>query len=186
MVDTERETVLAPARPRCSRVASATRALDVAVVPSGKPPSRGATARVRAALWPAPVADRLARQNPAARLVARHGLGEAQPRRLPKALETDEKERAVRDDRPADRAAELIERQLLLLVVVLAGRIHRIVAQILEDGAAERLPPLLVTTVMLPPEPRPLSAGARPELTRNSATDSIDVCRRNCEPVAVR
>ena len=49
-----------------------------------------------------------------------------------------------------------------------------------------RLLPLLDTTVMLPPEPRPLTAGARPELTRNSATDSIDVCSRNCEPVAFR
>ena len=49
-----------------------------------------------------------------------------------------------------------------------------------------RLLPLLLTTVMLPPAPRPLSAGARPEFTRNSATDSIEVCRRNCEPVAFR
>src|SRR6188474_505636 len=46
--------------------------------------------------------------------------------------------------------------------------------------------PDLLTTVMLPPEPKPLSAGARPELTRNSATDSIDVCRRNCDPVEFR
>ena len=51
---------------------------------------------------------------------------------------------------------------------------------------AKRLLPLLLMTVMFPPAPRPLSAGARPELTRNSATDSIEVCRRNCEPVAFR
>ncbi len=41
-------------------------------------------------------------------------------------------------------------------------------------------------TVMLPPEPRPLSAGARPELTRNSEIDSIEVCSLNCEPVAFK
>ena len=39
---------------------------------------------------------------------------------------------------------------------------------------------------MFPPDPNPLSAGASPELTRNSATDSIEVCSLNCEPVALR
>jgi hypothetical protein len=51
---------------------------------------------------------------------------------------------------------------------------------------ANRLLPLLLITVMLPPAPRPLSAGARPEFTRNSAMDSIDVWSLNCEPVALR
>ena len=47
-------------------------------VPCGNPASSGATACVRVGALAAAGADRLAGQDPAPRLVARHGLGEAQ------------------------------------------------------------------------------------------------------------
>ena len=82
-------------------------------------------------------AGRLARLNPANRLGARHGLGERQTDRLLQALVAAEEERLVPHNRAAERTAELVELELLFLVVVLAGGVERVVAEVVEERAVE-------------------------------------------------
>ena len=60
-------------------------------------------------------------------LRARNGFGEAQAGRLFQTFVAAEEEGLVRNDGAADRAAELVQLQLLLLVVVLARGIERVV-----------------------------------------------------------
>ena len=108
---------------------------------AGSRSSSGATAWVRAGALAGAAADRLAGQDAAARFVARHRFGEAQAGLLPQAFVADEEERLVALERAADRAAELVSRAaawlLDVVVDVLAGRVQRVVALVLEERAAE-------------------------------------------------
>ena len=124
--------------------------------------SSGATACVRAALCPAPDPIGSPARTRRLRFVARHGLGEAEADPLAQPLVAREEERLVGDNRPANRAAELVQLQRLLDVVVLARRIQRIVAPVLEDGAGESIAAALA-------DDRDVAAGAEPAFRRREA-----------------
>ena len=124
--------------------------------------SSGATACVRAALCPAPDPTGSPARTRRLCLVARHGLGEGEADPLAQPLVAREEERLVGEQRAANRAAELVQLQRLLDVVVLARRIHRIVAAVLEDGAGESIAAALA-------DDRDVAAGAEPAFSRGEA-----------------
>ena len=157
-----------PARLRWSSVARPTSGLAVGdACRAGSPSSSGATACVRVGALAGAAADRLAGQDAAARFVARHGLGEAQAGRLAQALEADEEERLVRlrAGRRSSRRTDSSSSGCLASVAVvpiLARRVERVVAHVLEQRAAERVAAALA-------DDGDVAAGAEAALGRREA-----------------
>ena len=167
-------------------VVRSTKGFAVATCPAGKPFSSGSTARVRSALWPAP----LPTGSPAWMRRRASALGTASVKLRPvfwrKPSKLPKKNVLLRSTGPPMEPPNWSTFSFCFLPSYLLAESRASSRLYSKAEPLKRLPPLLLTTVMLPPAPRPLSAGARPELTRNSATDSIEVCSRNCEPVAFR
>ena len=90
-----------------------------------------------------PRAHRLTRGDTTSGFGARNSLREAQAGLLLQPLNAHEKERAVPGDRPSDRPTELIQRQFLLLVIVLARGVQRVAALVLEERARKAVRPAL-------------------------------------------